>query len=73
MPEVRLDRARVVAIVGELVAAGVAEHVGLHLDAQSDAVLPARRPLTPNKSFGEIAPSQHPHNEQKMGGPMTAS
>ena len=34
MPEMRLDRARVVAIVGELVAAGMAQHVGMRLDAQ---------------------------------------
>jgi hypothetical protein len=33
MPEVRLDRAGIVAVVGELVAAGVAEHVGVRLDA----------------------------------------
>jgi hypothetical protein len=32
--EIGLDRARVVAIVGELVAAGVAQHVGMRLDAQ---------------------------------------
>jgi hypothetical protein len=29
MPEIRLDRPRVVAIVGQLVAAGVAQHVGM--------------------------------------------
>jgi hypothetical protein len=29
MPEIGLDRACVVAIVGELVAAGVAQHVGM--------------------------------------------
>ena len=34
MPEMGLDRARVVTIVGELVAAGVAEHVGTRLDAE---------------------------------------
>jgi hypothetical protein len=34
MPEIRLDRSRVVAIVGELVAAGVPQHVGVRLDAQ---------------------------------------
>ena len=34
MPEIGLDRTRVVAIVGELVAAGMAEHVGVRLDAQ---------------------------------------
>ena len=34
MPEIGLDRARVVAVVGELVAAGMAEHVGMRLDAQ---------------------------------------
>ena len=34
MTQIRLDRARVVAIVGELVAAGVAQHVGMRLDAQ---------------------------------------
>jgi hypothetical protein len=34
IPEVRLDRAQVVAIVGELVAAGMAQHVGVDLDAQ---------------------------------------
>jgi hypothetical protein len=34
MPEIRLDSTRVVAIVGELVAARVAEHVGVRLDAQ---------------------------------------
>jgi hypothetical protein len=34
MPEIRLDRTRVVTIVGELIAAGMAEHVGMCLDAQ---------------------------------------
>ena len=33
MPEIRLNRPRVVAIVGELVA-GMPEHVGMCLDAQ---------------------------------------
>jgi hypothetical protein len=33
MTQIRLDRARVVAVVGELVAAGMAEHVGMCLDA----------------------------------------
>ena len=34
MAEIRLDRARIVTIVGELVAAGVPQHVGVRLDAQ---------------------------------------
>jgi hypothetical protein len=34
MSKIRLDRPRVVAIVGELIAAGVAQHVGMRLDAQ---------------------------------------
>jgi hypothetical protein len=34
MPKVRLDRTRVVPIVRQLVAAGMAEHVGMRLDAQ---------------------------------------
>ena len=34
MPEIRLDRTRVVPIVGELVAASMAEHVGVRLDTQ---------------------------------------
>jgi hypothetical protein len=34
MSEIRLDRTRVVAVVGELVAAGVAQHVSVRLDAQ---------------------------------------
>ena len=34
MVELRLDRARIVTIVGELVAAGVPQHVGVRLDAQ---------------------------------------
>ena len=34
MSEIRLDRARVVAVVGELVATGMAEHVGVRLDAE---------------------------------------
>jgi hypothetical protein len=34
VPEIRLDRAGVVTIVGELVAAGMAQHVGVRLDAQ---------------------------------------
>ena len=34
MPEIGLDRARIMAVVGELVAAGMAEHVGVRLDAQ---------------------------------------
>jgi hypothetical protein len=32
--QIRLDRTRVVTIVGELVAAGMAQHVGMRLDAQ---------------------------------------
>jgi hypothetical protein len=34
MPEIGLDRTRVVAVVGELVTAGVAQHVGMRLDAE---------------------------------------
>jgi hypothetical protein len=34
MPEVGLDRPRIVTFVGELVAAGAAEHVGVGLNAQ---------------------------------------
>ena len=34
MPEIGLDSARVVSVVGELVAAGMAQHVGVRLDAQ---------------------------------------
>jgi hypothetical protein len=34
MPEIGLDRTGVVAIVGELVAAGMTEHAGVRLDAQ---------------------------------------
>jgi hypothetical protein len=34
MPEIGLDRPRVVAIVGELIATGMAQHVGVRLDAQ---------------------------------------
>jgi hypothetical protein len=34
MPEIRLDRTRVVAIVGDLIAASMAQHVGMRLDAQ---------------------------------------
>ena len=32
--EVRLDRPRIVAVIGELVAAGMAQHVGVGFDAQ---------------------------------------
>jgi hypothetical protein len=32
--QIRLDRARVVAVVGELVAAGMAEHVGTTVSAR---------------------------------------
>jgi hypothetical protein len=35
MPEVGLDRPRVVAVVGELIAAGVAEHVGVNFDTEA--------------------------------------
>jgi transposase len=35
MPEIGLDRARVVAVVGELVTAGMAEHVGVPFTAVS--------------------------------------
>jgi hypothetical protein len=38
--EIGLDRACVVTIVGELVAAGMAEHVGVDLDAQIGCVEP---------------------------------
>jgi hypothetical protein len=34
VPEIGLDRTGVVAIVGELVAAGMAEHVGVRPDAR---------------------------------------
>jgi hypothetical protein len=34
VPKVGLDRPRIVAVVGELVAAGVAQHVGVRLDAE---------------------------------------
>jgi hypothetical protein len=34
MPEIGLDRPRIVAVVGEFVAAGVAQHVGMRLDAR---------------------------------------
>jgi len=34
MPEIRLERARIVAVVGELVTTSVAKHVGMGLDAQ---------------------------------------
>ena len=34
MPEIGLDRTRVVTMVGELLAAGMAEHVSVRLDAQ---------------------------------------
>jgi hypothetical protein len=34
MPEIGLDRTRVMAIVGELVSAGMAQHVSVRLDAQ---------------------------------------
>ena len=38
MPEIRLDRARVVAVIGKLVAAGMAKHVSMCLDAQTSAM-----------------------------------
>jgi hypothetical protein len=34
MPEIRLDRTGVVAIVGELLAASMAQHMGMSFDAQ---------------------------------------
>ena len=34
MPEIRLDRTRVVTVIGELIAAGMAQHVGMCLDAE---------------------------------------
>jgi hypothetical protein len=34
VPEIGLDGARVMAIIGELVAAGVPEHVSMRIDAQ---------------------------------------
>jgi hypothetical protein len=34
MTQIRLDRARVVAVVDKLVAAGMAQHMGVRLDAQ---------------------------------------
>ena len=33
VPEVRLQRLRVDAVIGELVAAGMPEHMGMNLDA----------------------------------------
>ena len=37
MPEIRLDRTHVVAVIGELVAASVAEHAGMRLMPRSAA------------------------------------
>jgi hypothetical protein len=37
MPEIRLDRTRVMAILGELVTAGMAQHVGCALMARRQA------------------------------------
>jgi hypothetical protein len=34
VPQVSLQRPRVDAVIGELVAAGVAQHVGVRLDAE---------------------------------------
>lgn len=36
MAKIGLERAGVVALVGESVAAGVPQHVGVHLEAQLD-------------------------------------
>jgi hypothetical protein len=38
MPEIGLDRARVVAVVGELVAAAVAQHVGVQRKSKGSAL-----------------------------------
>jgi hypothetical protein len=43
MPEVRLDRARIAAVIGELVAAGMPEHVGMRLDIAKLSNLLTRR------------------------------
>ena len=42
MPEIRLERARIAAVVGELVTTGVAKHVGMGLDPEFRA---NRRPF----------------------------
>lgn len=34
MPKIRLDRTCIVTVIGELVAAGVAQHVGMRFDAK---------------------------------------
>ena len=49
MPEIRLDRPRVVPVVGELVAAGMPEHVGMRLYAQTAAM--AHRDAKSNPAF----------------------
>ena len=38
MPEVLLDRPRVMPIIGELVATGVPQHMGMGLEAQLSGV-----------------------------------
>ena len=42
MPEIRLERARIAAVVGELVTTGVAKHVGMGFDPEFRA---NRRPF----------------------------
>jgi hypothetical protein len=52
MTEIRLDRTRVVAIVGELVAAGVAEHVGMCLGAEMGQQWEAGNPPENESALG---------------------
>ena len=44
MAEVGSDRTRVVAVVGELVATGMPQHMGVRLNAQVRPRLPPARP-----------------------------
>jgi hypothetical protein len=61
--EIGLDRARVVAIVGELIAAGMAEHVVMCLDAQIGR---AGRPLNDAKTRDEMIDRLRRKNQMAM-------
>jgi hypothetical protein len=67
IPEVRLDRAQVVAIVGELVATGMAQHVGADVDAQiGRGDRPPDRAGEPNAESGAPRSTDHQSVDQAI-------
>ena len=66
MAEIGLQRTRVVPVIGELVTAGVAQHVGMSLDFQARS--PGRsRDDAREAGGGERATALTGENERRLG------